>query len=94
MSFSFKPTQEKKDVAYRIESGVMLQFGKHEGEYAEDVVEEDPSYILWLDASTQHSVEQALVEIALDSLDGMSDPIPDMDYYFSGGMDYCYDHEF
>ena len=44
-----------------------LWFGKHEGETGEQIAENDPSYIIWLDESTDHEVDPELLELAEDN---------------------------
>lgn len=42
-------------------------FGRHAGKKVEDILEDDPQYILWFDENvTQYHLDQTIVRAALD----------------------------
>jgi len=54
----------KEKFSQEISWGFVFTFGKHDGDTIEEVLESDPSYIVWLNDETDHIVLPEIVDKA------------------------------
>jgi hypothetical protein len=56
--------KQSEQFSAEITWGYVFTFGKHDGETIEEILEDDPSYIIWLSENTYHIINEEILRIA------------------------------